>query len=192
MKNNEWSRDQKIAFLMLWVAIIGLFFQQNSLSQKIEPVIKMEPQINNTINNITKIEKEIANINEAIIQQYGSFETELFKKSDLGKRVFAYPNPENAEKDSLLSFQLSKIPIYHSLQISNEIGFVAPSGSYYQNNNLVTVRRQGVRAENLLNKEGNVYIIKYIPNVTSNEEVIHIKGIKALIKDGELMYETIK
>ena len=159
------------------VASIALF--------KVSEIIEVKPQINNVIENITKVEKEIANINEAIHQQYSAFEMELFTEKDLSKTVFVCPNPYNPKRDSLIFLVLKKPPEFNSLLIANSTGTYTPPGSYQIDSNIIQIWRQGVVSDDVF-KASSVYAVKYVPDVISHQKILSIKGVEASVDKGQL------
>jgi hypothetical protein len=175
--SNKWTRNQKILVIGVIVSIGMLFAQVWSLGKRIQPVIEMKPQIVNVINNITKVEKEIANIKEVIHQQYAAFKTEDFRKADLGKRIAIYPNPLSPE-DSVIFFELQYIPVENSIQIVNSYGVSAPAITYELMSNIILLRVRDIKPDNFMKDDKEVYAIKYIPDTMSNKRMDTIKELK--------------
>jgi hypothetical protein len=175
--NTKWTRNQKILIGGLIVSIGMLFVQVWSLAKKIQPVIEMKPQIVNVINNITKVEKEIANIREAIHQQYAAFKTEIFRKADLGNRITIYTFPGKPET-SMVLFELEAIPVENSIQIGDNYGFSMAASTFFVKLNIIFLNVGEMKPADFLKNDKEVYNVKYIPDTTSNEVMRIIKGLK--------------
>jgi len=154
-----------------------LFVQIRDLNHKIQPIVELKPQIVNVINNITKVEKEIANIKEAIHQQYASFKTEVFKGTELGKTVTAYPDPSNPDNAILVFFELNDIPEGNSVQITDDRARSYARTSYIITSNVIALKLLGIKIDNIL-KGDAYYEIKYIPDRISNKEMLTIKNLE--------------
>lgn len=142
------STNQKIA---VWgivvpaaISLVGLIFQGKQVDVKLQPVIEMKPVINNVINNITEVKKEVANLKDAVKQQYGLWESETFGKPHLDHSVKKLNRPPTAPREnaSFVFLELKKIPLQNSLQISTERGVTAP-GTTRTSGNIVTMKFLG-------------------------------------------------
>lgn len=191
--SNKWTRNQKIlvaglgvSTIIALVAIGTLFVQVRYLGQKIQPIIEMKPKIVNVINNITKVEKEVANINAVIQQYYGNFRTEVFKEIDLGKKMAIYPDPRKPEKDSVIFFQLQSIPEKNSVEILDNFGMQAPGDTYLITSNIIALSRSGRKPVNLLKNDKAFYTIKYIPDTISGKKILTIGEPKIVIKGDKI------
>jgi len=192
--NNKWTRNQKILAIGVGVSVLAvivsigiLFVQVLGLKQKIQPIIEMKPQIVNVINNITKVEKEIANIREAIHQEYAAFKIEQFGKKDLEKTIAIYPNPIKIEQ-SVIFFELQSIPEENSIQITDELGMSAPMITFTVLSNIICLRRYG-KPDSFLKDENKYYVVKYITDAISNKKMYIIKGFKFITKGDNLEVE---
>jgi hypothetical protein len=172
---NRWTRNQKILAVGAFVGICTLFVQVRNLRHEIQPVIEMKPQIVNVINNITKVEKEVANLNEVIHQHYAAFETEVFGKSDIGQRMAVLPAV--LPKDALIYFVLQKIPEVNSVQITGSSGRVAPANTYTVLSNIITLRRD-IKVDGILEEGGRFYAVRYVPDAVSGEKIRNLQDIQ--------------
>lgn len=187
-RTGKWSRDQKIAFGCLVVAVIALFFQINSIEQKIQPVIEMKPQIKNVINNITEVRQEIANLNEMLKQQDRLTQTESFTKNDISIKVRKIFTPDGKSSEpNLLLFELKKIPLKNSVHISGQANEffrsadIAPS-QINVFHNIVTVRFiEGL--EQVLTRGDSFFDITYLPDVKSRELLFKVQDASCMYGD---------
>lgn len=155
---------------------------------QIQQSLTLKQQISTTVNNIMKVEKEIANIKEAIHQHYSAFKTELFKKEDLGKKMMVFPNPANPNNSSLIYFELEDIPENNSVIVSCQTG-VAPSSVYDVNANIITLKHD-VREKNFMKDNNAFYEIKYVPTFTVNKNLYSVKDMKFQpLEEGEFHAE---
>lgn len=180
-KPKQLTTNQKIAIwgiIVPAVISLGIASLQNKIfERRIGPIIEMKPQIVNVISNVTKVEKEIANLHEILKQQYSLWENETFRKSDLDIVVKKINRPSSAKETtaSFLVFELKKIPLQNSLVVSNEKG-VVPSNTLEILQNIVRLRYFG-NTDKELNKETDFFNIMYLPDVGNSGKSFTIKGM---------------
>jgi hypothetical protein len=151
-----------------------------SLKTDVKQTLDLKQTISTTVNNIVKVEKEIANIKEAIHQQYAAFKKEEFKQNDIGKRIAVYPNPVESGKFSIIFFELESIPEENSVEIMDNTGMHAPSNTYDVNSNIISFNQAGVTMDNFLKGSNAFYIIKYIPDAISSKKMLTIGDLKII------------
>ena len=149
----------------------------DDLDIKITQAISLKQEVTQTVNLVTEVRKEIANIKEAVHQQYAAFKTELFKKADLGKRIATYPNPLSPEKSYVILFELKTIPEENSVQIADDKGMYAPATTFSVTSNVIAVRRTGT-SDSYLKDDNEFYVVKYIPDTISDKKMFTIKEPK--------------
>ncbi len=163
--------------------------EMDGLKINMTQALSLNQNISNTVNLVTKVEKEIANIKEAIHQQYASFNTELFWRIDLGKRIAIYKNPKNPEKNSVIFIELPKIPEKNSIQIADNTGSYAPPSSYEVTSNIIAIGKGGMTPDAFLKNNNEYYAVKYIPDTISSDKMLTIKDLQlTLNEDGNLRY----
>lgn len=183
---SQWTRNQIIAVLAIIVpaviAIITLFIQVQGLEQKIQPVIEMKPQIINVNNNITRVEKEIANLQEMLKQEDALKEVETFTKKDLNVRFKKIYLPEKikGETEGVLLFELKKIPFKNSVNITSQnLEFISqgaiPSSAITINRNIVGIYCRNI-LQLVLTGDTDVLDITYLPDNKTEEPLWQVQG----------------
>lgn len=188
---SKWTRNQKILVGGLIVGIGGLFVQVWSLGKRIQPIIEMKPQIINVINNITKVEKEIANLQEMLKQEDSLKETELFTNSDLNIRVKKARSPDNKIKNGFLVFELKKIPLKNSVLVGRSMGAISPA-SVRVNKNLIYVGYSNIE-DDLKEVLSGGWSITYVPDSQANGlYIIKDASFEFLEKEERIIYYNLK
>ena len=177
----RWTRNQKIAVWGLAITfagiIINLHIQLVNLSRKIQPVIEMKPQINNVINNITKVEKEIANLHEILKQQDALRKTEIFFRiRDLDKKVkIVPPNAATPKAAGTLIIELAKIPFKNSVVVGTQSKNFAPS-SIIVERNIIKIPFRG-EVQGILDHDTDFISVAYFPDLENHEDLLSIDGM---------------
>lgn len=184
MATKKWTRNQKLLLggivvsvvLGLLVFIVNLYFQIKTLEKNMDTVIKIEPKITTIINNITKVEKEIANIHEAMHQYFANRQTEVFRKEDVGKKVKVFPHPILKESGYVVFIELKNIPEPNSVEISTESG-VRGSTTTLPFRNILGHKVRG-DVEDFLTGDGTFFSVRYYPNLEANLSLCTVDGME--------------
>jgi hypothetical protein len=93
--------------------ITGITNRIANLQVRVNQAVSMKQEVSQTVNVITKVEKEIANIKEAINQLYSRLRVEVFRPSQVGDQFcgWAYSN-----KASWVALRLHGCPVQGSVQ----------------------------------------------------------------------------
>jgi len=178
------SATQKIA---IWgivvpsvISLIGVLFQGRRVNDKLQPVLELKPVINNVINNITKVEKEVANLKEVVKQQYGLWESETFGRRHLETKVRKVNRPATAPETnaSFVFIELNKVPLANSLLVSNERGVSSP-GTIRSERNIVLIKYLGM-FDGVLDYDTDFINVRYIPDWENHEQPYSLKGATLL------------
>ena len=159
------------------ISLGSCLLQSWRVKEQIAPIIKMEPKIVNVIENVTRVEKEIANLNEMVRQQNQLWKNETFKKSDLDIRVKKINRPSTTKATTLSSiiFELKNVPLSNSLIVSNERGMMPPNTlEVYRN--IVRLKYFG-SVDYELDRETDFFNIKYLPDMENTEKPFTIIGM---------------
>jgi len=119
------------------------------------------------------------NVN-SVQQRSSVFKIEQFRKSDVGKRVVIYSNPNQnlSGKNSLIFFELQNVPEKTSVEVTSEEGSFIPPSAYNVHYNIVNVKVVGSASDSFFKKANQYFCIKYIPNVSSSQMLLSIDGVK--------------
>jgi uncharacterized protein (UPF0335 family) len=142
-----------------------------NLNLEMNQVLALKQDISQTVNLITKVEKEIADIKETIKQFYSYFKGELFSKEDIDKRVKIF----HSGKFTVIYFQLETIPIKESVILTHQNGTSSPA-TYSISHNTISYRTKG-KIDNILKDEDDFYYIKYFQDFNSKEELVTLEGM---------------
>ena len=151
--------------------------QNRKVDRSIAPVIQMKPQIVNVINNVTKVEKEIANLSEVLRQQYNLWKSETFRKSDLDIRVKKINRPVTSitTTASSILFELAAIPLENSIIVSSERGVISPN-TLEVHKNIVSAKYLG-SIDRELDTDTDFFNVRYIPDPENGDKLFTIKGM---------------
>lgn len=144
------------------------------LTLKVQQSMQLNQTINTTVQNVTKIEKEIANIKETIHEHYAHYRKEFFNKEKLSKGVVAFPNPVNPDRASIVFFELDNVPESNSIILSNQYG-TAPSSTVKVFANIVTLYQEK-KSVDVLQGEGEFYDIRYMPDFSYKGELYTVQN----------------
>ena len=126
------------------------------------------------IQSITKVEKEIANIKEAIHQHYSAIITEVFHKQDENVKIQLIPIP-NHEGAAALFFKLNHIPEQNSIKIVTSKGVVVPLTTLHITRNIIMVQISGLTK--LFSDSSDYYEVVYTPNFFENAPLFTLEEI---------------
>lgn len=138
--------------------------------------------VTNIINNITKIEKELAGMQEAIRDFHNYARKEVFGKHDLERRIKIF----STNGVTCVYFELDHIPWPESVKIYNaRSDFFAPQ-TFNCNWNIIELRLKGDSDQSLQTKD-DFYCIKYHRNPYNEEPLRTIQdmrfdGIDGIVK----------
>jgi len=153
--------------------------RMNALEKELDNVqinlkqaISMKQEVQQTVNIITRVEKEIANMKEATKELYGMYSGELFQKKELGDKaqIFDYGTGR------AVVLELSNIPIGKSVLITHRRGIVSPAACYIVNNT-VLIRMEDA-LENIFNNDKEYFFVTYCKDLSSKSELLTVKDMK--------------
>ncbi len=126
--------------------------------------------------SVTKVEKEIANINETIHQFISAIINEVFRKDDENIKIKLIPIPELENKSASLFFMLNKIPQPKSIKIITNKGVVVPYTTLRTNKNIIMVNISGLST--LFPDNKDYYEVSYIPDFFEKKPLLSLEDIE--------------
>lgn len=138
----------------------------------ITQAIDLKQEVSQTVNVITKVEKEIANIKETIQQIYNQTTRELFLEKDLDSTVKVFD--QNGKK-RIVYFQLNNIPIHNSVEITHQNGAFSPA-TFSIFHNIVALRTLK-KLDRIFKNDIDFYYIKYYRDHLSEESLLTLKDM---------------
>lgn len=150
----------------------------DQLNLKVGQVMNLKQDISQTVNLVTKTEKEIANIKEAISQGYKLKKKAVFHREHLGRLIKVYENPAGSG-GSVVFFQLEDIPIPQSVSLSHNAGASA-AATFASIQNIVCYRTIKNKSR-FLEDDKKFYYIEYYPDPFPQEELVTVEN---MIYDG--------
>ncbi len=155
-----------------------------NLKVKIEQSLSIKQQITTVVNNITEVQKEIADIKEYVHQHYGLYRREIFRKVDKDNRIAILENPKDG--NSVIFFELKLAPEPNSVVISDQ-STVAPSSSFeIVSSNIIKLQR-GIKPAAILSEDTNFYEIRYVPIFPSPSRILSLRDFNIKFIDKETM-----
>jgi hypothetical protein len=127
--------------------------------------------------SITKVEKEIANIREAIHEYYNEIVTEVFRQQDRGNKMKLIPIP-GQEGQSALFFMLNKIPEPNSIRIITHRGTSVPLTTLRISRNIVMVQISGL--SELFPGSSDYVEVSYTPNFFAIRPLFTLEDIEMI------------
>jgi len=146
----------------------------NAVSQVNESTISNENKVEIVNQTITKVEKEIGDIKQALHQHYGLVEKETFRKTDEDIRIKLIPIPTDPGV-ALLFFKLAQIPEANSVTITTDRGANIPFSVQQVDRNIVRVLRSG--SPKLFRKPNAFYEVSYIPDFFNTMALLSLEGM---------------
>jgi len=185
-RSERFSIPSLLSSIVIFLMIITITTNQEEINAQkeeikdlklqLEQTVNLEQTITTTVNNVTKVEKEIVDIKEVIHQLYSGFITEKFKKEDLNKKVKVFENPlYPGGKSVVIFFELESIAEENSVRVSANRG-MAPFGSYRVRQNTIALREE-IKKEDVLKQEADRYLIRYIPSEEKGE-IYTVEGME--------------
>ncbi|MDD2679317.1 MAG: hypothetical protein PHO03_00740 [Candidatus Omnitrophica bacterium] len=165
----------------LSVTINNIKKEMGDLKIEVKQSLSLKQEISTTVNAITRVEKEVAGMQEVISSIYKNIKTNKFKSEDLDKKVKVFPNSRNPNF-SIVFFELETIPLENSIELSCRQGTRSPSTLKIIKKNIVAYEVE-IPPNRFLRSENDFYSIRYIPDVTSNQELVTIEGMQYSIVD---------
>ncbi len=126
--------------------------------------------------SVTKVEKEIANINETIHQFISAIINEVFRKDDENIKIKLIPFTELENKSASLFFMLNKIPQPKSIKIITNKGVVVPYTTLRTNKNIIMVNISGLST--LFPDNKDYYEVSYIPDFFEKKPLLSLEDIE--------------
>ena len=138
---NFWSEHWKFIIKII-ISIVGLIIvvlggktyidlKVSQLQSQYQKQTQTQGQsVSVLIENVTKVEKHIANLDTMVNQLYGAFETEVFRVTDLDKTIIFFGPIEIEGKDqerSEVLLELKHVPIPNSIILASAKGVIAPA-----------------------------------------------------------------
>ncbi len=158
--------------------------QRDIANLKLEVVqnVALKQQMSNTINIVTKIEKEVANITEVIHQFNQAIRTEVFKNKDLGKKVQVLLSPD-FPNNTFIFFELENIPEPNSVFVISDLG--AAGFSTYKIVHNILILKTDIPSAKVMKDENRFFNIRYSVDYNSKKELCTIEGMEIIFsKEG--------
>lgn len=146
--------------------------QLATLNVQVLNTVAMKQEVSQTVTLVTKVEKEIADIREAIKQFYAHSRGDLFCQKDNGGRVKIF----NTNNVTVVYFQLKEIPVPESIVLTHKHGTSSPV-TYSTFRNIVQYRCDSKPGE-ILNSDSEFYFIRYFKDDFTTETPISIEAMK--------------
>lgn len=125
--------------------------------------------------SVTKVQKEIANITEAIHQHYSEVITEVFHQQDKDVKIKLISIPDH-ERDSALFLMLNRIPEPNSIRITTDRGTSVPLTTLRTSRNVIMVQISGL--SKLLPSPSNYFEVSYTPNFFAKGSLFSLEDIE--------------
>jgi hypothetical protein len=148
----------------------------NDINVKIAQAISLKQEVSQTVNLITKVEKEMVNLKETIHAQGALYKIENFTKKDIGNKVIILPNPQSPNDSSIILIELANNPEKNSIQIYKQTGNAVPPSAIDVVENIISIKASKETAYKLLGEERDMVTVKYLPNFTSSGKVKTVIG----------------
>lgn len=140
------------------------------LKLQVSQTIELKQDISQTINLITKVEKEIVNIKESISYFYSQMNTDIYVDEDVDKKYFVV---DYGYKRGIF-FELGGIPIENTIFFSDDSQVIYSVPVYVVVNNILFLTTNTSK-EHLFDGEGkDVIRISYFQDSSSNEEIFDL------------------
>lgn len=180
LSESMWWKFVNSAFIIfLLTTSISTCHKTNKIATDINNSNKLAVENKNEVKvvnqSITKVEKEIANIKEAIHQHYNSIITEVFHKKDENIKVKLIPIPDQ-ESDAALFFKLNQIPEPNSIKIVTKRGVIIPLTTLRTKRNIIMVQINGMTK--LFSDAEDYFEILYIPNFFDKTKLFTLDEIR--------------
>ena len=143
-----------------------------ALKVDINQAIALKQEVSQTVNVITKVQKEIANIKEATQQIYSQTKGEMFYENNLGDTVKIF---EQGKKMRVIYFQLKNSPISNSVEVTNQNGTASPA-TFVVFHNIICLRTNE-KMDKILKEDVDFYHIKYYQDYLSEESFYTLKDM---------------
>jgi hypothetical protein len=175
------ARDAKVASGNVKEQIVGL---KAEFTNSIQQITDLKAEFRNSIQSdikivnqsVTRVEKEIANVKEAVHNIYEMVERETFHKEDENVRI------------KLVN--LSRIPEVNSIRITNQQGINVPFSTMRPVRNIVGIQIRKI--PELFANEKWFYEVSYIPDFSADEPLYSLDGMTVVkVSEGKfrLLYK---
>ena len=184
------------------ILIIGIIVGKNYLDFRINQIQtqkqdqnqhQQQNQSQSITQNITKVEKRIANLQTMVTQLYTAFENETFKANDIGDKLIFFEDMDveyegQTYKRSEVLFELKHIPIPNSIIIGQKKGVLAPGTHnivYFGENNRpsnILRLRTLLTKEQFINNSMDFFDISYIADkrLTNFRKLVSCQACKVV------------
>ena len=133
--------------------VTAISAQLAELKVDVRQAVSLKQEVSQTVNVITKVEREIADMKEAIGEFYNLSSGEAFRAKDKGGRVQTF----TTNGLTFVYFELQKIPLQQSISITHRQGAYSPL-TYSMHRNIVDLRLVGNEAKSLRTDEDFCFI----------------------------------
>jgi uncharacterized protein YfkK (UPF0435 family) len=150
------------------------------VTNSIQQIMDLRAEVKNSIQNdikivnqsVTRVEKEIANVKEAVHDIYEMVERETFHKEDENVRIKLV---KLSDKLNGVLIRLSRIPEVNSIRITNQQGISVPSTTMRPARNVVGIQISQIAK--LFANEESFYEVSYIPDFSANRPLYSLDDI---------------
>ena len=157
----------------------------DTLKLQVVQALTLQQKISNTVNLVTKIEKEVANITEVIHQFNQAIHTETFKNKDFNKKVKVLSLPE-FPNNTFIFFELENIPEPNSVLVTSDLG--SAGFSTYKIAENIIILKTGIPSTEVMKDKNSFFNIRYSIDYNSKKELCTLEGMEFIFKDGNFYY----
>lgn len=152
--------------------LAGVTNQLAMLQFQVSQTIGMKQEVSQTVNVITKVEREIANIKESIKQFYDHARGTIFRKKDKGERVRVF----RTNNTTVVYFELDDIPLPQSVIITHKRGTFSPA-THSIFHNIVQFHIED-KTDTILKNDKDFYYIRYFKDAFSTNTLMTLEDMK--------------
>jgi len=171
------AKDAKVAAGNANEQIVGL---KAEVTNSVQQIMALKAEIRNSIQNdikivnqsVTRVEKEIANVKEAVHSIYEMVERETFQKEDENVRIKLVKLSDNL---NAVLIRLSRIPEVNSIRITNQEGINVPLTTMRPARNIVGIQIRKI--PELFANEKWFYEVSYIPDFSADKPLYSLDDI---------------
>ena len=177
--------NQRLLFQTLVVTAFGVLASWVGLLIMYFKVGDQKTEIINVVQNITNVEKEIANLYDVLKQQDDLRTEEGFRKKDLGVKVEKLIIPN---EDNYLLIELSKVPLPKSITVATEER-TFPAVSIDNITNIVRIPFNN-SMKDILKNDASFISVSYIPDYLSKDKLSILKGYTySFVNKDQILWE---